>query len=519
MIQNKLYFNKGFIESTFVSSVIIVIIISSFSVTEVKVSEFISGIPHMWNLISEMVPPNFSLWKNYITLTFETIGIGLWGTVIGSFIAFPIGFFAASNTAPHPIVFICAKSIVNTLRAIPELVYALLFVLSFGLGALAGVLTITFCTIALLGKFFSEAVESINMRSIEALEATGSHGINVVRHAVIPQVFPLFVSYNLYILDHNIRVAMAIGIVGAGGLGVELFRQMRTFHYPKVLAILIIMLIVVSLIDRLSSYFRNRIIKGFEDDTINQKFYNRIVIFGLIGISLLFFYFIPISAQEIITGVPNIIQFLKDTFPPDFSKIGLYIKLMLETIAIGVSGTVVAVALSIPLGILASRNLIHSSAVYTISKEIINFFRAVPDLVFALIFVAAVGLGPFAGVLALGLHTTGFLAKMYGETIENIDPGPKEAVEATGASFLQVVKHAIFPQIIPLFNSYNLYILDRNIRSSAVLGIVGAGGIGFELTMSMRLFEYQKTLALIIIVLITIIIVDKVSEYLRRREV
>jgi len=138
-------------------------------------------------------------------------------------------------------------------------------------------------------------------------------------------------------------------------------------------------------------------------------------------------------------------------------------------------------------------------------------------VVFALIFVVAVGLGPFAGVLALGVHSAGLLAKFYAEAIENIDTKPKEALEATGARMIQVIRHAVFPLIMPLFNSYNLYILDRNIRTSTVLGIVGAGGIGFELVMGMRLFQYQKILALLIMILGTIFVVDKISEYVIKK--
>jgi len=154
-----------------------------------------------------------------------------------------------------------------------------------------------------------------------------------------------------------------------------------------------------------------------------------------------------------------------------------------------------------------------------LAKEITNFLRAMPDLVFALIFVVAVGLGPFAGVLALGLNTAGFLGKFCAEAIENVDPKPVEAVAATGARFVQRIGHSIFPQVLPLFNSYNLYILDRNIRYSTVMGLVGAGGIGFELVMTSRMFEYRQVAAMLLIILATIMIVDWLSAYVRKKVV
>ena len=170
-----------------------------------------------------------------------------------------------------------------------------------------------------------------------------------------------------------------------------------------------------------------------------------------------------------------------------------------------------------PIGVLSARNVVSSKIINNTFRELANFLRAMPELVFALIFVSAVGLGPTAGILAIALHTTGFLGKFYAEAIENSDPKPMEAVEAVGSKFIQKLKYAVIPQVIPLFNSYNLYILDRNIRAATVMGVVGAGGIGFELVMSIRLFEYQKTLTLVLIVLLTIALIDMLSATLRRR--
>lgn len=166
---------------------------------------------------------------------------------------------------------------------------------------------------------------------------------------------------------------------------------------------------------------------------------------------------------------------------------------------------------------MSARNIIGFGFLNGLSRELCNFLRAMPELMFALLFVAAVGLGPFAGVLAIALHTAGFLGKFYAESIENIDTKPLEAVDSTGASFIQKLRYAVFPQILPLFYSYNLYLLDRNIRASTVMGVVGAGGIGFELVMSMKVFDYQRTLTIILLILVTILIVDNISSYLRKK--
>jgi phosphonate transport system permease protein len=494
----------------------IIIIAASFIRTECNPVTLVQGIPGMINLIKDMFPPDFSKWREYLRLTMETVAMGLWGTVIALIITFPLSFLGAVNTSPNKALQVIVKGIFTFLRAVPELVYALLFVFSLGFGVLPGILTLSLSASGLLGKFFVETIETIDPKPMEAIQATGGHHAAVLRHAVFPQVLPLFIGYILYTFDHNVRTAMAIGIIGAGGLGLELFRTMETFKYPQVLAILIIMFLIVTAVDRLSLYVRNKIISGDLLEKGRRIIFRIVLILIIISCTALLVY-IPLDLNQAVKGLPFLFSFISKTFPPDFSEMPKYMNLIIDTLAIGISGTVIAVIISIPLGILASKNFVRFPVVFNIAREIINFFRAIGDVVFALIFVVAVGLGPFAGVLALGVHSAGLLAKFYSEAVENIDTKPKEALEATGAKTIQVIRHSVFPQIMPLFNSYNLYILDRNIRTSTVLGLVGAGGIGFELTMGIRLFQYNKILALLIIILTTIFIVDKISEYIRKK--
>lgn len=501
----------------FLWSLFIAIMLLSFRASGLDIKTLAGGYSYSVSLIKEMFPPDFSRWEKMLFLSIETIAIGFWGTILGMVISFPLGFLSAKNTS-EGILYNISKGIVNFLRAIPDIMYAIVFVTSLGMGALAGVLALGLSTVGLLSKFYSEAIESIDRKPVEAIEATGSHGLGVIKHAILPQVYPLFMGYNLYLLDHNIRAAMVLGLVGAGGLGVEFFTQMRSFNYQKAAAILIIIFAIITIIDRVSAQLRKDIIDGNFLSREN-RYKDSLLLLIISVIAMLSLYFIPVNFKEMAYGVPRIWEFLKGMLSPDFSDIAVYAKLMLETVGMGISGTFLAVVISIPIGLLSARNVIPSPFVYNITKEIANFLRAMPELMFALIFVAAVGLGPFAGVMAIAIHTAGFLGKFYAEAIENIDPKPVEAVEATGARFIQRISHAVSPQVLPLFNSYNLYLIDRNIRASTVMGIVGAGGIGFDLVMSMKLFEYQKTVTLILIILFTIILVDWLSSYLRKKVV
>ena len=208
---------------------------------------------------------------------------------------------------------------------------------------------------------------------------------------------------------------------------------------------------------------------------------------------------------------------LSRMLPPDFSNLGKLIHAMFETIEIAFLGTFIAVVLSIPLGLFSARNLAPNYLVYIICKTIVIFFRAIPEFIIAMILVIAIGFGAMPGVLALGLHTMGFLAKFYAEDIEHVSKGPIDALKSSGATKSQIISFGVIPQILPSFVANNLYILDRNVRMATMLGIVGAGGIGYELQSSFRMFEYERVSAIIILIFITIFIIDHLSSYIRSK--
>ena len=208
---------------------------------------------------------------------------------------------------------------------------------------------------------------------------------------------------------------------------------------------------------------------------------------------------------------------LSRMLPPDFSNLKELISAMFETIEIAFLGTFLAIVLSIPLGLFSARNLAPNYFVYLICKTIVIFFRAIPEFIIAMILVIAIGFGAMPGVLALGFHTMGFLAKFYAEDIEHINKGPIDALKSSGATKSQIISFGIIPQILPSFVANNLYILDRNVRMATMLGIVGAGGIGYELQSSFRMFEYERVSAIIILIFITIFLIDYFSAFVRSK--
>src|SRR3989454_5920403 len=201
-----------------------------------------------------------------------------------------------------------------------------------------------------------------------------------------------------------------------------------------------------------------------------------------------------VSASRLVEGLPFMLDFIRRMVPPDLSILGHALTGAIQTLEIAVVGTLTAAVLALPMGFAAARNTAPPWLFY-LARSVLNVFRAMDTLVYALFFVAAVGLGPFPGVLAVIVYTATVLAKLYSEAIEAMDPLPVEAVEAVGATRLQVLRWGVVPQLVPQFLSFALYRFETNIRAAAILGFVGAGGIGFYIQTYLRMLNYPAASA------------------------
>ena len=221
--------------------------------------------------------------------------------------------------------------------------------------------------------------------------------------------------------------------------------------------------------------------------------------------------------QELLAGVHGMADLLRRSFPPNVSLWIQAFRPTLETLDTALLGTVAGVVFAVPFAVLAARNTTPSPALYYLARASIALFRAVPDLVWALLFVSAVGLGAFPGVLALSVHSIGMLGRLFAEVIEDIDMGPVAALSLTGAGRIAVFTHAVVPGVAPSLLGIALYRLDENIRASIVLGFVGAGGIGFQLLSAMNLFLYRDVSFYLIVNFALVIAVERLSAALRKR--
>ena len=251
-----------------------------------------------------------------------------------------------------------------------------------------------------------------------------------------------------------------------------------------------------------------------------QRAWNRdaVRLAAVVAVIMVCVYYVGLfDGPRLAEGVPSLFSLLGEMLPPNFTDWRNWITPLIDTLAMSVAGTALAVACSLPLAFLAARDTTPHPVVYQVARGVLNALRSVPELILGIIFVAAVGFGALPGVLALGLHSIGMVGKFFAETIEHTDPAPIEAARAAGGTPLQVILHGVLPQVLPQMADISIYRWEYNFRASTVMGMVGAGGIGFELMGSLRIMQYQDVSAILLVILAMVTTVDALSGALRQR--
>jgi phosphonate transport system permease protein len=224
-----------------------------------------------------------------------------------------------------------------------------------------------------------------------------------------------------------------------------------------------------------------------------------------------------LSLSGLVKGIPNMTRLIGEMSPPEVKRLPHIARALLQTFQMGLVGATIGIAISFFLAVLASRRNTPHQGIFYLTRFIIAFCRSVPDLVWAVLFVASVGLGVFAGTLTIIVDTVGFCGRFFAEAMEEVDQGPEEALRAIGASRLDIVLSAVVPAAMPSFINSSLFALEKAVRSSVVLGLVGAGGIGIELKVAMDMFEYQSAATIILSIFLLVVAVEQFSVYVRQR--
>ncbi len=461
----------------------------------------------------------------------ETIAIGLMATLFSTVLAVPISFLAAHNIMRRvpggSVIYYVSRTLLNVVRAVDTVVWGLIIIVWVGLGSFAGVIALTIHSVAALGKLFSEEIEHIDPGPVEAIEATGGNFFQVIRYAVIPQVIPSFLSFTLLRWDINMRSATVIGFVAGGGIGFFVLETIRMGGYQQYAAALWAVAVVIIIVDYISSRWRNNILKDQPKsvEKVSPWKKARNVFYILLGIAAFLYCWeiTRINLKNLFDPGPTFIRLLKDFVSIDLSAkvINNVVRELIITTMQAFMATTLGGIVALPFSFLAAKNLTgksrFSSWIFYITRSVFNILRSIEALLYVAIFVFWVGIGPFAGMLALAVTTFALMGKLFSEAIENIDPGPIEAVNASGANKLQSIVYAIVPQIVPPFLSYLIYQWDINIRMATIIGFAGGGGIGLMLSTYFGSLQYHKAGTVIVAIVIIVAVMDFASAKIREK--
>lgn len=441
----------------------------------------------------KMFPPDTSFISVILTPLRDTVYISLLGTGLGGMIG-AVGTVVCNNYVNQSkAVRIALKAVVHLFRCIPVLVLALLCTFVFGLGLWSGIIAVTFATAAVLTRLGYEDSENAELRTARVLEYTGAGRLKAYWVSVWKQVFPGYLANLLYLLESNVRNAAVLGFVGAGGIGLLLNEKMAWREYGKVGMILCVLYLVVLATEVLSGFLRVRLV---EAETKQRKWFlpASVLVFFFIFCTVSFY---PAAVEVNKTALLSIVE---GVVYPDVTMLLSFAAedvpaLLVETFCIAFLGTLGGASAAAVFSVLSCFRFFGFAAV--LMRLLLLVFRSVPVLVYGLLWIRVTGPGPFAGVLTLALCSIGLLAKRFLIAVESIDLKPYNALCTAGVPALAAVRWAVVPQILPHFVSAVLYRMDINLREAAVLGLVGAGGIGTPLVLAMNHYEWKQAGALL----------------------
>lgn len=466
-------------------------------------------------------------------LALESLLIGVLGTALAAIAGFALAMIGTrvpqlvdpprgsrgSRLAGEAIRLV-VRGVLGVARSIPDIVWAYLLVRLLGLGPGPAVLAIAIASGGSMGKLFSELAEAVDPAPIHALRRAGVGRLGVLVHGVLPQVKRPFVAYGLFRLECAIRSASILGIVGAGGLGSEIALSVRYFQFDKLATALLAVLVFVIAIEAASAWLRRHRIQ-------------RTLAVGALAAAI----------ALAVLDIPWTDLWRSQLWPDGGSlRLGAdslavaidALPSVLQTVAMAWCATIAAAVIAFVVAPLATRALMTGSylvappprrgagrfvpwSISALARIGLQLCRAMPELALALLFVMWVGPGPFAGVLAIAVHTVGVLGRLYTDVYEEVEPGPVGALERAGSGRFAVWLYAIVPQVAPRVLAFTLYRFEVNVRMTVMLGFVGAGGIGDRVHTAISLFHVTDLVALLGVLIAVVTAIDIAGDRLRYR--
>lgn len=528
----------------------------------INVATFVDGAANAARFAARVFPLDFPPLLEILVLCGQTLAIVVLATLLSTVLSVPVALLAAAPTTPSEPVRLGARTLIVVARAVPDVVLAIVFVRIFGIGAITGVLAMGLHSVGMIGKMYADAVEQSDPGPPTALSATGATRLQRIAGSVLPQVLPAFVAVGLHRLDINLRVSVVLGFVGVGGIGFAIAESLRVLDYQRGIALALVVLGLCVAVELVSGSIRaallgraaagprtgitgavarlvaprpggattapsadprersaaalatGRVTPPWDLRRLRSAAYvglsAAIVVASVVGAG--------ISPATLVEALPRVFSSIGQFLPPETGGIlPALLAALWVTIKIALAATLIGVVLSLPIGALAARNVAPGPRVAQAFRMVILVIRGIPELILAIVLVVITGLGEVAGAVALGIGGIGLLGKLVADSLEEVDAGPEHALRAAGAGRVQVFFGATVPAASRALVGHGLYLLDTSIRSATLLGIVGAGGIGFYLLNAARVLEFGVVTTVLVLIFTTVLAVELLAMWLRSR--
>jgi phosphonate transport system permease protein len=415
----------------------------------------------------------------------------------GSLIALTVGLLASLYIAAQLPGSRVLYSAFTLLRSIPDLTLAILCVIGVGIGPGAGMLALGLFYSAAIGKVYADLFHSADPGPIEALRSTGAGRLPVVLFGHLPLRLKDLLSYGAYEFESTMRASVIVGAVGGGGLGTEIVGTINATDFRRTTTLILMLVFLVAAVDQIAHWVKRK----------------PILLWGLL----------PLGVISIWMNFPehfrlsHALTTYAGMFPPSLplEAWAPLPRLLFETLLVAFGGTFFAALAAIPLGLCAARNLAPALLSFPVRRGL-EFLRAIPEVVWGLLLVGAMGVGPQIGLAALALHATGALGRLYAESFENIPVAPVHAIASTGSPSISTAAFAFLPLALPAVAAHTLFRLEWNMRAATIVGVIGAGGIGEALYNAQQLQFYRQMTAYLGITTLLVLAVDRLSGALRR---
>lgn len=526
-------------------------IAGAWSVSEIgiNIATIVDSADNAARFIQRMFPLDFPPLGELICMVAETLAIVILATVLAVVVSLPISVAAAKATSRGNLSRGTARTVIVLARAIPDLVLAIFFLRVFGLGAAAGIIAMGLHSIGMVAKLYADAIEELDDKPREAIEAVGGSRRQQIISAIPQALLPQIIATALHRFDINLRTSVLLGYVGVGGIGLAISESLRVLNYQRGMALALIVLALCIVTELLSGTIRHALLRGSSASSSASKTWvdrmwecrgsrepassisdapltppwdmdrlRRFASAALIGVIILAsLYKVDLDPSALWNGIAQLPQALDLFFPPSDGGIAESLfEQLLATIQIALAATFLGAILAIPIGVFAARNVVSRPAVHNFFRFVIVIVRGIPELILAIVFVVVTGLGGVAGTLALALGAVGLLSKLIADSLEETDVRVQEAVRAAGASEPQVFFSATVRQAAPAFVAHIMYLLDTNFRSATLLGVVGAGGIGFQLLNAARVNQFDVVTYILILMLVVVLAIEALSLWMRK---